>query len=70
MLPWIKILKAWRQSRQTPLDIEKMSRNDDRFTFSITYYPVFKNIIIILGELHISLAPDKQHRKFLLIFKE
>ena len=40
-----------------------MSRNDDRVTFNITYYPVFKNIIILLKELHILLAPDEQHRK-------
>ena len=29
----------------------------------ITYYPVFKNIRIILEELHILLTPDKKHRK-------
>ena len=41
-----------------------MSRNDDeRITFNITYYPVFKNIRILLEELHILLAPDEQHRK-------
>ena len=40
-----------------------MSRNDDRVTFNITYYPVFKNIRIVLEELHILLAPDEQHRK-------
>ena len=40
-----------------------MLGNDDRLTFNITYYPVFKNIRIILEELHILLAPDKQHKK-------
>ena len=39
-----------------------MSRNDDRVTFNIKYYPVFKNIGILLEELHILLAPDEQHR--------
>ena len=39
-----------------------MSRNDDRVTFNITYYPVFKNRIA-LEELHILFAPDEQHRK-------
>ena len=34
----------------------------DRVTFNITYYPVFKNIGIVLEELHILLAPDEQHR--------
>ena len=42
---------------------EKMSRNDDRVTFNVAYYPVFKNIRILLEELHILLAPDEQHRK-------
>ena len=58
-----EILKARSQSRETLLDKEKMSRNDDRVTFNIAYYPVFKNIKIILEELHILLAPDEQHRK-------
>ena len=39
-----------------------MSRNDDRVTFNIMYYPVFKNRIV-LEELHILFAPDEQHRK-------
>ena len=40
-----EILKARSQSRETLLNKEKMSRNDDRVTFNITYYPVFKNRI-------------------------
>ena len=40
-----------------------MSRNDDRITFNIKYYLVFKNIRNILEELHILLAPVEQHRK-------
>ena len=39
-----------------------MSRNDNRVTFNITYYPVFKNITVVLEGLHILLAPDQQHR--------
>ena len=58
-----EILNARSQSRETLLDKEKRSRNDDRVTFNITYYPVFKNIRIVLEELHILLAPDEQHRK-------
>ena len=38
-----------------------MSRNDDRVTFNIVYYPVLKNRI--LEELHILLTPDEQNRK-------
>ena len=40
-----------------------MSRNDDRVIFNITYYLVFKNIRIILEELHVLLTPDEQDRK-------
>ena len=32
--------------------------------FNITYYPVFQNIRNILQELHLLLAPDKEHKKF------
>ena len=52
--------KSRSQSRETLLDKEEMSRNDDRVTFSITYYQVFKNIRNILEELHIILSPDEQ----------
>ena len=58
-----EILKARSHSRETLLNKEKMSRNDDRVTFNITYYPVFKNIRIVLEKLHILLAPDEDHRK-------
>ena len=30
---------------------------------NITYYPVFQNIRNILQELHLLLAPDKEHEK-------
>ena len=39
-----------------------MSRNDDRVTFNIKYYPVRKNRII-LEELHILPTTDEQHRE-------
>ena len=58
-----EILKARGQLRETVLDKEKMSRNDERVTFNITYCPIFKNIRNILEKLHILLAPDQQHRK-------
>ena len=60
-----EILKARSQSRETVLDKEKMSTNDGRVTFNVTYYPIFKNIRNTLEELHILLAPDEQHRKVL-----
>ena len=40
-----------------------MSRNNERITFNITYYPIFENIINILEELYILLLPDEQCRK-------
>ena len=54
-----EIQKARSQTRETLLDKEKMSRNNDRVTFNITYYPVFKNIKNILEELYILLALDE-----------
>ena len=53
-----EVLKPRSQSRETLSNKEKLQRNDDRVTFNIT-----NNIIIFLKELHISLAPDEQHRK-------
>ena len=43
-----------------------MSRNDEKVTFNITYYPVFKSIRNILEELHNLFAHDEQHRKFFI----
>ena len=37
-----EILKARSQSRETLVNKEKISRNDDRVTFNIMYYPVLK----------------------------
>ena len=42
-----------------------MLRNNERVTFNITYYPMFKNISI-LEELHILLTPDEQRRKLFI----
>ena len=62
-----KILKGRTQAREFILDKEKLSRNDDRVTCNIMYYPVFKNIRNILEQLHILFARDEQHRK---VFKD
>ena len=43
---------------------KKRSKNYDRVTFNITYYPVFNKIRSILEELYILLATDEQHKKF------
>ena len=42
---------------------KKIETFDPQLTFSITYYPVFQNIRNILQELHLLLAPDKEHKK-------
>ena len=54
-----KILKGRTQAREFILDKEKLSRNDDRVTYNIMYYPVFKNIGNILEQLHILFARDE-----------
>ena len=59
-----EILKAGSQSRETLLDKEKISRKDDRVTFIMAYYPVFKIIRNILDDMHILLAPDEQQKVF------
>ena len=51
------------QSRETLLDKQKISRKDDRVTFIMAYYPVFKNRNI-LDDMHILLAPDEQQKVF------
>ena len=52
------------KSRETLLDKEKMSRNDDRVTFNINIL-CLKNIRIIFKKFNILLASEEQHRKVL-----
>ena len=49
--------------RKDLLEREKAKTSESRLTFNITYYPVFQNIRNILQELHLLLAPDKEHKK-------
>ena len=42
---------------------EKKAEPESKLTFNITYYPVFQNMRNILQELHLLLAPDKEHEK-------
>ena len=65
-----EILIARSQSGETLLDNKKMLRNDDKVTFNITYYPLFKDIRKILDEMHFLLVPDEQHRNILHILPE
>ena len=58
-----QVLRARRHSRKDPLEREKAETSELKLTFNITYYPVFQNIINILQELYLLLAPDKEHKK-------
>ena len=40
-----------------------MQMSEKKLTFSITYYPVFRNVRSIMEELHILLTPNKEHKK-------
>ena len=58
-----QILTAREDSRKDLLEREKAETSKPKLTFNITYYPVFQNIRNILQELHLLLAPDKEHKK-------
>ena len=58
-----QILRVREHSRKDLLEREKAKTSEPRLTFNITYYPVFQNIRNILQELHLLLAPDKEHKK-------
>ena len=58
-----QILRAREHSRKDLLEREKAETSEPRLMFNITYYPVFQNIRNILQELHLLLAPDKEHKK-------
>ena len=58
-----QILRAREHSRKDLLEREKAETSEPRLMFNITYYPVFQNIRNMLQELHLLLAPDKEHKK-------
>ena len=58
-----KILRAQEHSRKDLLEREKTETSEPKLTFNITCNPVFQSIRNILQELHLLLAPDKEHRK-------
>ena len=59
-----QILRARKHSRKDLLKKEKTETSDPKLTFNMTYYPVFQNIRNTLQELHLLLAPDKEHKVF------
>ena len=58
-----QILRAREHFRKNLLEREKAKTSEPKLTFNITYYPVFQNVRNILQELHLLLAPDKEHKK-------
>ena len=58
-----QILRAQEHSRKDLFEKEKTETSEPKLTFNITYYPVFQNIRNTLQELHLLLAPDKEHKK-------
>ena len=60
---WQEILKAPRIQINELLEKERNLREENKLTFNIKYYPAFQSTKTILEELHILLAPDKEHQK-------
>ena len=58
-----QILRAQEHFRKDLLERKKTEPSGPKLTFNITYYRVFQNIRKILQELHLLLAPDKEHKK-------
>ena len=61
-----QMLRTREHSRKASFKSEKAQISEPKLTFNITYYPVFQNIENILQELHLLLAPDKEHKKVFL----
>ena len=55
-------LRAQEHSREELLDREPAEISELRLAVNITYYPVFQNIRNISQELHLLLAPEKEHK--------
>ena len=58
-----QILRAQGHSRKDLFEREEAETSELKLTFNIAYYPVFQNVRNILQELHLLLAPDKEHKK-------
>ena len=58
-----EILKAQKIPRNKFLEKERNHPEENKLTFNIAYYPASQNTKTILDELHILLAPDKEHQK-------
>ena len=56
-------LRAQGYSRKDLLESETAETSKLKLTLNITYFQVFQSIRNILQELHLLLAPDKEHKK-------
>ena len=50
-------------SRKDLLESERTKPSESRLTFNYNYYIVFQKSRNILQELHLLLAPDREHKK-------
>ena len=58
-----KIFNAQKISRNELLKKERNPQEENKLKFGIKYYTAIQNTKIILEELQILLAPDKEHQK-------
>ena len=58
-----QVLQASERSRESLLEKVKSESDQNKLTFTITYYLVFQNVRNILHELHILLTRNKEHKK-------
>ena len=49
-------------SRDSLLDRENTTEEQNKITFNLTYYPLFQNFKNVLAELHLLLSPDDTHK--------
>ena len=57
-----QILRARGFSKDSLLDRENTSEEQNKITFNVTYYSVFQNLKKILSELHLLLTPNVTHK--------
>ena len=50
-------------SRNDLREREKPQMSEQKLTFNISYYPVFKSVRAVMEELHILLTPNNKHKK-------
>ena len=58
-----QILKARKFSRKDLLEKDKVESNDKKLVLNLTYHPSFSHLKNILSDIHLLLAPDKEHER-------